>query len=95
MRLQLKRGFAVLIAVVMIFAILSACGSSELCSDCRSTPTKGYDNKYTGEKDYYCKECASDCAFCSGKATEYYTSGLGGIVFVCDECYEEIRKLNS
>ncbi len=48
----------------------------------------------TQEKEYYCKDCYSECAFCSQKATEYYTSALG-IVFVCPEHYEYILEINS
>lgn len=90
---SLKRAFSILI-VVALLAMLSACGSSEPCESCGDSPTKAYTNDYSGEKEYYCSDCSSDCAFCSNKASEHYASGLGMIIFACDDCYEEIQELN-
>lgn len=90
---SLKRAVFILIAVAML-ATLSACGSSKPCESCGKTPTKAYTNNYSGEKEYYCSDCSSDCAFCSKKATKHYTSGLGMIIFACGDCYEEIQELN-
>jgi len=90
---SLKRAFSILIVVAML-AMLSACGSSEPCETCGDSPTKAYTNDYSGEKEYYCSDCSSECAFCSDKASEHYTSGLGMIIFACDDCYEEIQELN-
>lgn len=90
---SLKRAFSIPIVVAML-AMLSACGSSEPCESCGYSPTKAYTNDYSGEKEYYCSDCSSDCAFCSDKASEHYTSGLGMIIFACDDCYEEIQELN-
>lgn len=85
---------SVLVIAVILFGF-AACGSSNPCESCQDTPTKGYTNKYSGEKEYYCADCSSECAFCSEKATEHYTSSLGSIVFVCKECYQEILDINS
>ena len=90
---SLKYLISILVVVAML-AMLSACGSSEPCESCGESPTKAYTNDYSGEKEYYCSDCSSDCAFCSDKATEHYTSGLGIIIFVCDDCYEKIQELN-
>lgn len=90
----LKRIVATLIVIVSILT-LSACSSSNPCESCGRAPTKAYKNDYTGEKEYYCSNCSSDCAFCSERATTHYTSGLGIIVFVCKDCYQEIQDLNS
>lgn len=95
MKRHAKQIFATLLIAVLLTGILTACGSSEPCHHCGNIPTKGYKNEYTGEKEYYCKECYTDCAFCSGKATKHYTSALGIIVFICDDCYEEIQALDS
>ncbi len=92
--IYLKRTIAMLVFIALIFT-LSACGSSEPCVSCGQTPTKAYKNEYTGENEYYCADCSSECFFCSGKATKHYTSGLGIIVFVCDDCYKGIQELNS
>ena len=94
MKKDLKRIAVSLFAGVMFMA-LSACGSSEPCEACDNTPTKGYTNTYSGEKEYYCSDCSSECAFCSDTATEHYTSGLGIIIFACDDCYNEIKNMNS
>lgn len=94
-----KMGFIRLISMHMLMLLmlvfLSACGSSEPCTSCGGTPTKAYQNNYTEEKEYYCESCSSDCAFCSDDASNHYTSGLGIIIFACDDCYEEIQEINS
>ena len=94
-----KMGFIRLISMHMLMLLmlvfLSACGSSEPCTSCGGTPTKAYQNNYTEEKEYYCESCSSDCAFCSDDASNHCTSGLGIIIFACDDCYEEIQEINS
>lgn len=86
-------------SIILLFCItcLSACSgghiSSEPCS-CGKVPTKAYQNSDSQETEYYCESCSSDCEFCSEKATEYYTSGLGCIIFVCDDCYQDILEMN-
>lgn len=92
---NLKRIIPIVLAIMMIVGTLSACGPSQTCESCGKTPTKGYLNEYSAEKEYYCSGCSSDCAFCSNKATKHYTSGLGMIVFACNDCYKEIQDLNS
>ena len=92
---NLKRIIPIVLAIMMIVGTLSACGPSQPCESCGKTPTKGYLNEYSAEKEYYCSGCSSDCAFCSNKATKHYTSGLGMIVFACNDCYKEIQDLNS
>lgn len=82
------------LAVVSLIAT-TACSSSEPCERCGNTPTKGYTNQMTNEKEYYCSECSSRCDLCSKKATKNYTSALGTIVFVCDDCYRAIQEINS
>ena len=81
--------------VLVFLAVMCGCGSSEPCENCGKTPTKGYTNEYSGEKDYFCSECSSQCILCSEKATEHYTSALGIIVFACHDCYQDILDLNS
>lgn len=92
---QPKRIIPIVLAIMMIVGTLSACGPSQPCESCGKTPTKGYLNEYSAEKEYYCSGCSSDCAFCSNKATNHYTSGLDMIVFACNDCYKEIQDLNS
>ncbi len=92
---SVKRVISILLAVVMLVATLSACSSSKPCDKCESTPAKAYTNKSTGKKEYYCSDCSSKCDTCQKTATKHYTSGLGVIVFVCDDCYKEIENFNS
>jgi len=77
--------------------LLSGCGATtnEPCADCKNTPTKGYENKATGETEYYCENCTDDCEFCSQTATNHYTNGFEEIMFVCKDCYEDILDLNA
>lgn len=83
-----KRILAFVVAASMAF---TACGSLEPCTKCGSTPTKGYKNTVTGEKEYYCGECTSECMLCQKrKVTKHYTSMGGLLIFACDECYEAL-----
>lgn len=84
----LKRIIATMLTV-LILGTLSACSSSEPCDSCGRTPTKAYKNEHSGEKEYYCERCSSDCAFCPHKATMHYTSSAGIIIFICEDCYDE------
>lgn len=88
-----KKVLYLLVIVLVIFG--TGCGSSEPCARCGRTPTKGFTNQMTNEKEYYCNECSSRCDLCSKKATKNYTSALGTIVFVCDDCYRQIQQINS
>lgn len=89
----------IILSITLLLGITCLCAcsigyvSSEPCS-CGKTPTKAYQNSDSQEAEYYCKSCSSDCEFCSEKATEYYTSGLGCIIFVCDDCYQDILEMN-
>ena len=94
MKRNLKSVFS-LLAVMILLVAFTACGSSKPCEICGDTPAKGYKNTASGEKEYYCEDCSSDCAFCSDDATTHYTGGLGSIIFACDDCYEYIESLNS
>ena len=35
------------------------------------------------------------CDWCGAKATKHYNSAIGSVVFVCNDCYEEIEEFNS
>lgn len=84
-----KRILAFVVAASMVF---TACGSLKPCAKCGDTPAKGYKNTVTGEKEYYCGDCTSECMWCQGrKATKHYTSIGGQLMFVCDECYEGLH----
>lgn len=89
-----KRIIAITIVLAMSIISFTACISSEPCSNCGNKPTKGYKNTSTNETEYYCSDCSSDCAFCSHKATRHYTSVDGKIIFICNDCYEYIQKIN-
>ncbi len=94
----MKKGLIRIMAAFMLAAALLGvlCGCSlKPCEECGDKPTKAFLNKYYDEKEYYCKRHYSVCDFCSEKATEHYTSGLGTIVFVCKDCYRDIQSLNS
>lgn len=83
-----------LVMLILTSVFLTACGSSEPCDRCGTSPTKSYKNDYTGENEYYCSDCSSNCEFCGQTAIKHYTSGLGLVIFACDDCYQEIMELN-
>lgn len=92
MKRRYKHFAALLVGAAIITICFSACGSLNPCEKCGGTPTKGYKNTSTGEKDYYCEKCTSECMWCQDrKATKHYTNALGTIMFVCDECYENLH----
>lgn len=80
--------------MISIFAmlILIGCSSDEPCEYCRNSPSKDYKLK-SGENFYVCDDCGSECMLCGDKAQNHYES-LMGIVFACDDCYEEIKEIN-
>ena len=82
------------ICIILVSVFFCGCVSSEPCNNCKKTPTKAYENKSTNENEYYCKDCYSDCEFCKDIAKNYYTSGFGDIIFVCDDCYQDILEFN-
>ena len=86
---KIKKMVAVLLCT-MVMLSLAGCGSKP-CENCRDTPTKAYKNDNTGEKMYYCKDCSSDCYLCGDDADKHYTGGIG-IVFVCNDCYKELKS---
>ena len=43
-----------------------------------------------GSYSYVCKDCSKECAWCGERATKHYENLLGMMVFVRDDCYEEI-----
>lgn len=90
-----KKLLLVIVGLMMTCMVFTSCGSKEPCESCGQTPTNDYKNEVTGEKEYYCEDCSSDCAFCSKEADKYYTSGVGLLMFVCDECYDEIEEINN
>ena len=82
-----------ILAVIVIVALmvsLAAC-SSNPCEDCGDTPTKGYKNEKSGDKEYYCADCSSECNLCYDDAAKHYTGGMG-IIFICNDCYEELES---
>ena len=79
----------ILCFLIIIVLILCSC-SSNPCENCDETPTKGYRNDATGEIEYYCNDCSSGCDLCRDDADRHYTGGKG-IIFICDDCYEELK----
>lgn len=82
---------SVLLVITMLGA-LSACSSSEPCKSCGTRGTKGYKNDSSGKTIYYCSDCSSKCFFCGERAKHHYTTLLGTINFVCDDCYDGLHR---
>ena len=78
-----------LLVLVMLVIALAGC-SSNPCENCNDTPTKGFRNESSGEKEYYCDDCSSECDLCGDDVFKHYTSGAG-VRFVCKDCYEELK----
>lgn len=87
----MKKAWRYILSMVLccMVLIMSAC-SSEPCENCGDTPTKGYRNDSTREKEYYCSDCSSRCDLCGDDADKHYTGGLG-IVFICNDCYDALK----
>lgn len=81
------------VAVFLLATVLILTGgcSSVPCENCNDTPTKAYKNDSTGEKEYYCADCTSECYLCGDRADKHYTSGIG-VVFICNDCYDELQS---
>lgn len=89
----MKKFFGIVMLIGMLFS-LSACATivDEPCAWCNSSPSKVYELS-SGKEMYVCEDCSSECAYCAKPATKHYESLLG-FVFVCDNCYEEVERLN-
>lgn len=85
-----KRVVILLGSCFLMAGLLMGC-SSNPCENCGNTPTKGFKNEKTREKEYYCKHCYSSCDLCGDDADRHYTGG-GGIIFICDDCYDELKS---
>ena len=79
-----------ILCIAIMMCILTGC-SSKPCENCDDTPTKGYRNSSSGEKEYYCSDCSSRCDLCGDKAEKNYTA-YSGIRFVCGDCYKELKS---
>ena len=85
----MRRIIAIILTIAALLFVFTGC-SFNRCEDCGNTPTKGFKNSATNEQMYYCKDCYTNCAFCSQKATKHYTNLLEMIMFVCKDCYADI-----
>lgn len=90
----MKKRILMVLMVIGLVCGLTGCATTvdEPCAWCNSSPSKVYELS-SGKEMYVCEDCSSTCAYCSGTATKHYESLLG-IVFVCNDCYEEVEKLN-
>lgn len=66
--------------------------SNEPCDWCGNTPTLSY-KLQEGGYAHICKRCRSSCMLCGAPSTRHYENLLGTMVFVCDDCYEEVSEL--
>lgn len=81
------KGWSVCLGImIMCIALCLITAKMIPCEECGDKPTKKFENQYSGENEYYCKACYTDCAWCSGKADRYYINLIGEIMFVCEEC---------
>lgn len=88
---MIKKFVKVLLGVIFSIFVLTACGTVDKpCMYCNSSPSREY-KKSDNTMGYVCENCSSKCMLCGAKATKHYES-LIGIVFVCDECYEEVKE---
>lgn len=70
MKRVLRRISKCLILSILFAVLISGCAFNTPCDSCGDTPSKGYTNESTGEKEYYCDEC-TDCDLC-GDESEYH-----------------------
>ena len=94
-RAGLLIGIAAAAAAVFIgtFVIRTASGTvDEPCDWCGKTPSVAYavENDSDGVS-YVCRECSSTCMLCgSKKATKHQENLLGMMLFVCDDCHQDL-----
>lgn len=83
-----------MLAVIVMFFCLTACSGTvnEECDYCGSSPSVAYKTKSGYGDAHVCKKCSSTCMICDErKATRHYENHFGGVVFVCDSCYSDLR----
>lgn len=91
-----KKYVAILAAVItcgiILIAIFSNRPVNSPCDWCHRIPSVEFKTS-DGSKAYVCKECMKRCMICSNKrATHHYENYFGMIVFVCDDCYREVKS---
>lgn len=90
----MKRGsrlrYVLLLIITALLLPAGGCNEKPPCRVCGAPSTGwGYSNELAGERQYFCSDCATQCACCHGTATRYFTAKAGNIVFICNECYYE------
>ncbi|MBE6774342.1 MAG: zinc-ribbon domain-containing protein [Ruminococcaceae bacterium] len=81
---------ATTVLVVIAVAVSLLVMSKKPCIYCGDDTLKKF--KISDGSVYVCSNCSDDCAFCGQKAKHYYESVLGPIMFVCDDCCEELSS---
>ena len=83
------------LSLFLILPCLAGCGrmSDEPCDWCGKSPSVAYATASEYGDAHVCKECSSTCMLCGNKkATKHYENLLGGVVFVCNDCYDEVSS---
>lgn len=82
-----------LCAALLASGLLAGCGATGECLYCGNKTNKNY-KLSDGSDCFVCPDCSSECMLCGEKATKHYESYLG-MVFVCNDCYKEVKALNA
>lgn len=89
---MMKRICFFALTVVMVLSLCSCGTVDKPCDWCEKSPSKEYTTS-SGKKSYVCKECSSTCMICDKKkATTHCTNMLDMELFVCADCYKEMKE---
>ncbi len=80
----------IIVGTLIVTGVIALAGCSktvdEPCDWCGGSPSIEYDTSVGVA--YVCEECSSNCFFCDKKATTHYENMMGGVNFVCQDCFE-------
>lgn len=88
-----KKAFQMLMFLIILMALTACSGGYTHNNRCFNTfswsPCEHGTRKFVtvnGTERFYCRDCAETCRDCGGRAREYRTNMLDGIIFFCRSC---------
>lgn len=85
----------IMVAFVSLFLVVVCVASllrisDKKCDWCNDSPSIRFTTNDGGDA-YVCFDCCKECAWCGEIATRHYENLMEMIVFVCKDCYDEIK----
>lgn len=82
-----------LLCIILIVMCMSGCGKKQTEARCTTCDRYKMCTEYKNSNGtyYLCESCTTYCRVCQRKAETHYTNSQGIEVFVCNNCYDNIK----